>query len=155
MNVIKPPVYYTGHTGDKTTIFLAGSIEMGSAEPWQDRIVAAFYGSKNIVFFNPRREDWDSSWEQSANNNKFRQQVEWELDHLSDSDIILMYFSPGTKSPILLLELGLFAESGKIIVCCPEGFLRKGNVDIVCDRYKITQVPTIESAIKLIKDEYD
>ena len=48
-----------------------------------------------------------------------------------------MYFDPETKSPISLLELGLFANSGKIHVICPEGFWRKGNVDIVCDEYNI------------------
>jgi hypothetical protein len=48
-----------------------------------------------------------------------------------------MYFDPNTKSPISLLELGLFAQSKKLIVCCPRGFWRKGNVDITCDRYGI------------------
>jgi hypothetical protein len=46
-----------------------------------------------------------------------------------------MYFVPGTISPISLMELGLFAN--KCVVYCPEGFERKGNVDIVCQRYNI------------------
>jgi hypothetical protein len=48
-----------------------------------------------------------------------------------------MYFDPNTLSPISLLELGLHAKSGKLIVCCPEGFYRKGNVDIVCQNFGI------------------
>jgi hypothetical protein len=48
-----------------------------------------------------------------------------------------MYFDPNTKSPISLLELGLFASSKKLIVCCPDGFWRKGNVRIVCELYNI------------------
>jgi len=68
------------------------------------------------------------------------------------ADKILMYFDPKTKSPISLLELGLFANSNKLIVVCPKGFWRKGNVDIVCRRYEIEQAETIENAIqKLIK----
>ena len=59
-----------------------------------------------------------------------------------------MYFDPNTTSPISLLELGLHAKSKKMIVCCPEGFWRKGNVDIVCENFYI---PTFNSLDELIK----
>ena len=59
-------------------------------------------------------------------------QVEWELEGLELCDIIIMYFDSNTKSPISLLELGLFAHKKKMIVFCPNGFWRKGNVDVVC-----------------------
>jgi hypothetical protein len=58
---------------------------------------------------------------------------------------------PKTKSPISLLELGLHANSSKLIVCCPEGFYRKGNVDIVCKKYGIMQVDTFDSLIEKIR----
>ena len=77
--------------------------------------------------------------------------MNWELDALGKSDVILMYFDPETKSPISLLELGLFAKSGKLVVCCPEGFWRKGNVDIVCQRFGISQFQSLEEAIGFIK----
>ena len=40
------------------------------------------------------------------------------------------------------MELGLFAGRmpGKLIVYCPEGFWRKGNVDITCKYYGVRQV---------------
>lgn len=136
---IKPP-----YTLPKK-IFLAGSIEMGKAENWQEKIVNTF--NKSYLFFNPRRDDWDSSWEQKIENVQFNEQVTWELNALDSSDVIIMYFDPNTKSPISLLELGLYAASGKLIVCCPEGFWRKGNVDIVCQRYKVPTVETIEDLI--------
>lgn len=117
-------------------IFLAGSIEMGIADQWQSKVIQCFPPS-HTHFYNPRREDWDSSWRQDINCAQFFEQVTWELDQLDASDVIYMYFDPDTKSPISLLELGLYASSGKLIVCCPEGFWRKGNVDIVCQRYNI------------------
>jgi hypothetical protein len=50
----------------------------------------------------------------------------------SDGIVICVYFDPKGQSPITLLELGLFHDKD-IIVCCPEGFWRKGNVDVnVC-----------------------
>ena len=70
-------------------------------------------------------------------NPNFYQQVMWELTSLEVCDLIVMYFDPKTKSPISLLELGLFARSEKIIVVCPDGFWRKGNVEIVCNFYNI------------------
>lgn len=127
-------------------IFLAGSIEMGSAEDWQKKTIQKFR-NYDVTFLNPRRDDWDSSWEQSILNPQFSEQVNWELDGMNNSDIIFMNFVSDTKSPITLLELGLMANSKKrVIVCCPEGFWRKGNVDIVCTRHKIPFFKNIKDA---------
>jgi hypothetical protein len=61
-----------------------------------------------------------------------------------------MYFDPRGKAPITLLELGLYARSGKLIVCCPEGFWRRGNVQIVTQRYGVEMVPTLENLIERV-----
>jgi hypothetical protein len=134
-------------------LFLAGSIEMGVAENWQDRVAAYFRDRESeITILNPRRTDWDSSWVQSKDNPQFREQVQWELEAQEVCDKILMYFDPATKSPISLLELGLFAHSNKLIVCCPKGFWRKGNVDIVCERYEIEQAVTLREACEKVRE---
>lgn len=135
---------------DSFSIFLAGSIEMGAAEDWQTRLTNELE-SYPIAIFNPRRDEWDSSWVQSITNPNFNYQVNWELDMLTASDIIFMYFSPETKSPISLLELGLFADSDKMIVVCPDGFWRKGNVEIVCDRFDIPLYNTFEEGLNILK----
>jgi len=157
MKQIKPPnlIPY-----DKMAhyVFLAGSIEMGKAENWQERVARELEDSR-WTLLNPRRDDWDSSWEQSIKNYQFVQQVSWELEAMERAKYILMYFDPNTKSPISLLELGLFAKPdglgnttpSKLIVVCPEGFWRKGNVDVVCARYNIPQ-KTLEKAIKFLKE---
>ena len=132
-------------------LFLAGSIEMGKAENWQERAMRLLEDS-NWIILNPRRDDWDSSWTQSITNPQFCEQVEWELDAQEKAEKILMYFDVTTKSPISLLELGLFAQSGKMIVVCPSGFWRKGNVDIVCRKYGIMELDTLEEAIDYLKN---
>lgn len=137
---IKAPNSYKNQP--RPWIFLAGSIEMGTAIDWQ-RVVAD--SLPNMTVLNPKRDDWDSSWVQSKDNIQFREQVEWELQAQEDADIVLFYFDPTTKSPITLLELGLFHH--KAFVCCPQGFWRKGNVDIVCQRYGVPQVDTISQLI--------
>jgi hypothetical protein len=136
--IIKPPLPLQ----DGFSVFLAGSIDLGDSENWQAVLEEKLSGS-DIIILNPRRDDWDSSWTQSKTNPKFREQVEWELAALEKANLIAMYFEPHTKSPVSLLELGLFARSGKMVVCCPEGFWRKGNVDIVCEIYGIPQVESL------------
>ncbi len=132
-------------------IFLAGSIEMGVAEKWQDRVVASLHEFEGTVL-NPRRDDWDSSWEQSIENPQFREQVEWELEAQNKADMVLMYFLPGTKSPITLLELGILtSRPARLFVCCPEGFWRKGNVDVVCDQYGIRQVKVLSDFVSAVR----
>ncbi|MDY8137759.1 nucleoside 2-deoxyribosyltransferase domain-containing protein [Aquimarina sp. 2201CG5-10] len=148
MNIITAP---TKIELDKNlNVFLAGSIEVGVAERWQDKVVKEL-SEANVTLLNPRRASWDSSWKQEIENPIFKEQVDWELDALELADIIIMYFDKETKSPITLLELGLFARSGKLLVCCPEGFWRKGNVDVVCERYKIPQVSSLEELINEVQ----
>lgn len=137
---------------DGFSVFLAGSIEMGVADNWQARVERGL-ARQDIIIYNPRRDDWDASWVQSIDNPMFREQVEWELSALERADVVAMYFDPTTKSPISLLELGLFAQTGKMIVCCPDGFWRKGNVDIVCRRYEVVQADSLDVLVAHVLSE--
>jgi hypothetical protein len=49
------------------------------------------------------------------------------------------------------LELGLFARSGKRVVGCPDGFWRKGNVEVVCDHYGIPMVEGLADLIERVR----
>lgn len=135
-------------------IFLAGTIDNGTSEDWQSMVKGYLLRSASIMFrdivlLNPRREEWDASWEQSFDNAQFYQQVSWELKALKKADYIIMNILPDSKSPITLLELGLYADSGKLLVCCPPEFYRSGNVQVVCDQYS---VPLYDSMDVLIAD---
>lgn len=147
---VKAPHDYSAYKG-KPSVFLAGSIEMGKAGHWQKKVAEALKDT-DLLILNPRRDNWDAGWEQSMSRPEFRVQVEWELAALEYADTVLVYFCPGTQSPVTLLELGLHAAANpkKLVVCCPDGFWRKGNVDIVCNRYGVRQVETLESLISTI-----
>jgi hypothetical protein len=157
---VYPPNVGAKRSKYSVDIFLAGSIEMGLAEFWQDALaedLAQMECVSNV--FNPRRTDWDSSWEQSINNPHFNEQVNWELSNIELADVVFFYFDKNTKSPITLMELGLvlgelnqknrnglLPESHqRIVVCCPDGFWRQGNVEIVCHR----------AGVKMFKDFSD
>jgi len=119
-------------------VFLSGSIEMGTAEKWQET-ATKMLEHLPIVILNPRRDDWDSSWKQTIDDPQFREQVEWELGGLESAEFVLMHFDPATKSPITLLEFGMLASRapGSLFVSCPPGFYRRGNLEVVCARYEI------------------
>lgn len=148
MELVKAPASYLSK--DRYTVFLAGSIEGDTAMNWQDYISDKLV-DQEVLVLNPRRDSWDTSWKQEITNKQFKKQVDWELDGLDQADLVVMYFDKNTKSPISLLELGLYAASNKIVVCCPSGFWRKGNVDIVCERYGIQQVENLDELVLNIK----
>lgn len=136
-------------TPDRPRIFLGGSIDMGNAPDWQKQLIAGL-ADRDVVILNPRRPDWNPAWRPEASEPEFRRQVEWELEALESADIIVLYLAPGSQSPVSLLELGLHARSGKVILLCPPGFWRKGNVDITAERYGIQQVASLEELHKAI-----
>lgn len=134
-------------------LFLAGSIDMGGAPDWQEEVIKGV-ADLDVAVLNPRREAWDSSWRQSIDEPMFREQVEWELDGLERADLVAVYFAPSGPAPITLLELGLFARSGKLVVCCPDGYWRKGNVEIVCARFGIPLVPELPDLIRAVRNRW-
>ena len=114
-------------------VFLAGSIDEGGAEPWQERVAAAYKDLPGVLL-NPRREDWDPSWSNApaGEDGPLQDQVSWELTHLASADKIILYLAGESAAPISLMELGLYAASGKIDVICEPTFWRTMNVTMTC-----------------------
>ncbi len=131
--------------GMKVALF--GSIEMGRAVDWQEQLTVMLSSvGSNTVLLNPRCEQWNSDWAQSIKNPDFKNQVNWELTAGEIADLVIVFFQPDTKAPISFGELCMAAvrKPQDTIVCCPEGYWRKGNVDVVCERYKIEQVVSLQ-----------
>lgn len=151
--VLKAPATIPAGSGKRIKVFLGGSIEMGKAEDWQKRVTADIEGH-NLIVFNPRRDDWDSSWVQSADNPQFYEQVTWELSNIDQSDIVVFYFASNTISPITLLELGtqLGSRYSNIIVFCDPTYSRRGNVDITCEMYGVKVHSFYNDFIKALRE---
>lgn len=127
-----------------TTVFLAGTIDMGSGEDWQADMLDYFSALPGrYVLYNPRQENWDAT-----RPGEMDYQVNWELEHLEKADYIIMNILPDSKSPITLLELGLFARSGKLFVSCPPEFYRYDNVRITCSRYGVPLFHSLEDMLE-------
>jgi hypothetical protein len=126
---------------------------MGKAKDWQSELTTAL-ANMQVTVLNPRCDDWDPDWKQDILNKPFKDQVDWEMNYLDNADVIALYLQPGTLSPISLLELGLYVKEKKkqMVVCCPDGFRRRGNVQIVCERYGTSFVDTQEDLISKFKE---
>ncbi|KAL1840951.1 hypothetical protein VTK73DRAFT_3623 [Phialemonium thermophilum] len=162
-------------TGVKT-IFLAGSIDASTVVPVtgattttttatateDDRVrqkthelqqndwraaLAASLAHLAVTLFNPVRRDWSAeAWSETEASDRFREQVDWELDMQEAADLLVVYLAAGTDAPISLLELGLYCgrrrrrpeeggSRGDVVVVCEPGYPKKGNVQIVGRRY--------------------
>ena len=144
--VIKAPHKYDPLL--KYTIFLAGSIDMGQARNWQQEVEDAL-ADLDVIILNPRRDGWDSSWTQSADDPQFREQVTWEYDALGDSDLIVFVVTKDSKSPITMYEFGRFANKRNSMVCVEEGFYRQGNLDLYSE---FDNIPIYHNLDEMIQD---
>lgn len=137
-NVILPPSRVFAPAGN-ISVFLAGSIDMGAALNWQELLCKTYYNSSAVTLYNPRRDDWDSSWTQSLQCAQFVEQVNWELDCIDRADFVFMHITAESKAPISLLEFGhITAKSPeKLIISVEPGFWRRGNIEVVCNRLGI------------------
>ena len=130
---------------DAKSVFLAGTIDNGDSLNWQDKVIIELInlGVKDLEIYNPRREHWNSN----PSKEDLEYQIKWEQDHLDKSDIIAMVLLDDSKSPISLLELGLYAKENKLIVFCTPKFYRFDNVRLTCEKYNIELVQNLQPLV--------
>lgn len=146
--IIKPPQPLGDISISEQVIFLAGTIDNGASEDWQTKTGQFIVDNYSSVVLNPRRDEWDSTWEQSIDNPLFKQQVLWELDGMDRANIIIINLLAGSMSPISLMELGLHAPRRVLMfVACEPGFWRRGNVQVVCERHNIPLYDNIDQLL--------
>jgi len=132
---IKAPNDFDILAGRKS-VFLGGAIDQGAAADWQSKVAKALK-DLDVVVLNPRRDDWDESWEQSADDPEFRKQVDWELKAQEACGLCLYVLLKDSKGPVTMLEIGLFAPRKDVALCVEEGFHRRGNLEIVAEKYSV------------------
>ncbi|KAI0894678.1 hypothetical protein F4806DRAFT_114251 [Annulohypoxylon nitens] len=127
------------------SVFLAGITTKTDERDWRE-VLSESLLDLPLTVINPYRPDWDSSWREDITCGPFKEQVEWELEKQDSADIIVFYFHPATEAPISLLELGLCTRTPrKAIVVCPEGYKKRGNVQIVCQKYGLETVESLDA----------
>ena len=106
---------------DFPSVFLAGGIT--NCPDWQSVIKTEL---KNIIMFNPRREDFPMD-----DPNVALEQIKWEHDYLRVANSILFWFPCETLCPIVLYELGAWSITDKpIFVGVHPDYARRQDVEI-------------------------
>ncbi|KAH3938421.1 hypothetical protein HBH98_252620 [Parastagonospora nodorum] len=140
-----------GKDNDLFSAFTVGSIEMGSAIQWQRELVKHLKDLP-IIVTDPRRGHWNLNINAKKDDREFFDQVKWELDSLTRADVIVVFFDCNTSSPVTLLELGLWVQSGKVIVCCDQRYWRQPNISIVCERYEVPLVSSFHHLVPALRE---
>jgi len=139
--VVVAPNQYP-HEGFK--VYLAGAIDMGDAENWQQDVISRFAGIEEMVLLNPRRSKFTDAMEQA--------QIEWELEAMDDADLIFMWFPKESEAPISLLEMGLYLRSGKLLLGVEVGYYRQRNIELTARRYNVTVFYSLDDLVQQVKN---
>ena len=131
---------------DTFKIFLAGTIDNGDSDDWQYDVFLhlAIYSEifNDFTVFSPRRKNW----KEDATQEDIEDQIKWEQEKLDEADLIIMVFQDNSKSPISLLELGLYGPAGKLICFCTPNFYRYTNVKLTCEKWGIPLIEQLSAA---------
>ena len=74
------------------------------------------------------------------------------MNGLEQADVVVFNFLKDSQAPISLMELGICSKKDNVVVCCEEGFWRRGNIEVVCDTFDIPLVNSIDQAIPLVRE---
>ena len=131
-------------------MFLAGAIDQDRAERWQDVVIN---NCRDLLgtLLNPRRANWDPTWNQSLDNSHFAEQVAWELDALEQADLIICWLPATAQARISLMEIGLHARRGRLLIGCAIGFHSRGNVLAVGQRFGVPVLDTLPALVEAAK----
>ncbi|KAL6803339.1 hypothetical protein GGI42DRAFT_324306 [Trichoderma sp. SZMC 28013] len=122
------------HLASLPSVFLAGTTSDTGEADWRQTLTNAL-SRLSITIFNPYRPDWDATWREDVSDNRWVEQVHWELEMQDKADIVVVFFHGVSLAPISMLELGMCIRFGKAIVCAMPDYPKRGNVEAVCQRY--------------------
>jgi len=145
-----PEENYSIENERNTKIFLAGGIS--NCPNWQKEMIDRLKNVKHLTIYNPRRENFPMDNPKAAET-----QIAWEFDKLRKADIISFWFSEGTVQPIVLYELGMWANSRDVeyFIGIHPDYQRKQDVIIQSQLagYKYGFIDNIPALAKILEIE--
>lgn len=136
----------------RVSIFLAGTTSATGEPDWRATLIAGL-ASHNVTIFNPKRDDWDSTWTEDFSDPRWAEQIQWELDMQDAADVIVVFFHGVTAAPIALAELGMSTRTGKTVACALDGYSKRGYVEAVCRKYMAPFVRSEEDLRWVVVDK--
>lgn len=115
-------------------IFLAGGIDGDNSPNWQQEMIFYLndrYQFPNLTIFNSR------TGMVPLTDEKKIEYARWNHYKMDEADEIIIYLKSNYICPFSLLQLGLYATSGKLRVFCDKDFYKHDDVQFACEQYKI------------------
>lgn len=138
--VVTAPEPFNPPYAESKSVFLAGAIDMGAAVDWQAYVIEKLSAiSHDLLIFNPRRAAFTA--------NTLDEQILWELDALEAADTVFMWFPAAAKAPVAMLETGLFLRTGKLYIGAAQGFYRRRNLELTCERFGVPLFDNLDEMI--------
>ena len=178
--VFEPPAEYEYRPGT-SMLFLASSAREGIEEHWQDVVIDSLAKEKVVIFnpcrerctYKNKRSrlamltdqirwestylDWSSSiilyFNPDTPTKFFSANIFKKSDDFSIGRAVSNARSKGglTSGSATWLESRLMADSEKLIVCCPDNFERKDEIESVCQRFGVAVVSSLSDLVSCIK----
>ena len=114
------------------TLFLAGAIDMGRAENWQQAVIAGLESRDDLIILNPRRVAFNNMSPELAD-----EQMLWEFDALERANTVFMWFPGNSTAHTSFFEAGFYWQSGKLFVGADPQYHRYRYLQLMADRYRI------------------
>ncbi|KAE8845923.1 hypothetical protein PTNB73_01903 [Pyrenophora teres f. teres] len=96
------------------SVILYGGMSTDTKKNWRADLSASL-SDLPIAILDPTCDAWDSTWIEDISFQPFKDQAKWEMDHAGVADVIVFHFGGKSDQPITLLELGLYAHTGKAV----------------------------------------
>lgn len=129
-------------------VFLAGAIDMGEAENWQNAVIQTLASyDDDLVLINPRRDQFTP--------DTLDEQVEWELEALELVECIAMWLPNTSKAPVSFWEAGYNWRSPRFIIGAGPQFYRRRNLEIAGERYDVVIFESLMHFVHAIIARYN
>ncbi|KAH7129931.1 hypothetical protein B0J13DRAFT_563553 [Dactylonectria estremocensis] len=139
------------HQTHRLSIFLAGTTSATGEPDWRDELSKSL-ADQPVTIFNPKRDDWDSTWREDFSDKRWADQIQWELDMQDAASVIVVLFHRATAAPVSLAEMGMASRTGKLVACALDGYYKRGYVEAVCRKYKAPFVSTEDELRRVVKE---
>jgi hypothetical protein len=155
-------MYYPGETLDesingtvKIALIGSDSYEPGGMYDWQGKFAEGLakladpiggqgllmYKNLNYTILNCKPANPPHNPTMDINNPEMVTKVSASFDFCSVADAIFLNFLKKSTSMMPVFELGYLANSGKLVVRCPNEYAYQPLVQLVCQRHGIPMYP--------------
>lgn len=136
-------------TNDAVKIYLAGTMDFGSAENnWQQKFEEGLVKltdplkglllikNLNFIIFDPHVPP-QNGMGPTLDNPEFVKTMQWRMTCMDLSDFTFINIMNKSVSPVPILEFGTMVNSGKLVVRCGENNQCYSQIRMYCEKYQV------------------